>query len=53
MTLWHLLPRYLPIQITKNPTLTHEARTILEYIKPKTVNQKALEKNNMAPICAA
>jgi hypothetical protein len=41
------------MQITRNPTLTHEAKTIFEYIKPKIVNQKALEKNNMAPITVA
>jgi hypothetical protein len=52
MTLRHLLPINLPMQSTRHLTLTHESRTILEYIKPKTVNQKALEKDNIAPIAS-
>jgi hypothetical protein len=41
------------MQSTRHLTLTRESKTILEYIKPKTINQKPLEKDDMAPIGAA
>jgi hypothetical protein len=52
-TLQRRLPRHLSMQSTMHLTLTHESGTILEYIKSKTINQKVLEKDNMAPISAA